>query len=107
MMTGSRVQAKQFLAAMRGGKDNGDGTSGGQPTTQPGQLLKAMVLKNAGKAASAPGQNRSYEDAAGGSYKATAYPQRIARPSVAAMSRAPARRRAATARQILKSSTRK
>lgn len=104
MMTGSRVQAKKFTQAMRGGKDNGDGTSGGQPTTQPGQLLKAMVLKSAGKAASAPGR---YEDAAGGSYKATAYPQRIARPSVASMNRAPARRRAATARQILKSSTRK
>lgn len=94
MVTGSRVQAKQFTAAMRGGKDNGDGTSVGQSMTPPGQLLKAMVLKNAGTAASAIGQQRGYG--------MTQRPR-----SGLAQNRAPARRRAATARQILKLSTRK
>lgn len=98
-------KAKAFVQAARSGKDNDDGTSSANPVTQPGQLLKALVMRNA--AAVRPGGGNVYEDARGGSYKATPYPQRIARPSVAAMERRPARRHAATARQILKMSKRK
>jgi hypothetical protein len=86
MTTGKR--GKAFVAAVRGGKDNGDGTSAGNPTTQPGQLLKALVMKNAEAL-------RNPTD--------TAHHPRL---NLASMRPRKAPRHAATARQIMKMSKR-
>lgn len=46
-MIPTQSKSKAFVKAVRSGVDYGDGTSSQNPTTQAGQLLKALIMKNA------------------------------------------------------------